>query len=288
MARNYSFAGSGFTEEFVPVEEGVSLKVSKWIPTKTLHAPLVFAAGWVSAVSGWEDLLEVLTVNRPVYYVETREKLSARIEKNHLKPHDFSIPRMATDLIEICHHYRFPDNSFVMMGSSLGATAILEALKKGRLRAQSAFLVGPNSEFHVPWYIRGIAWLPADSYHILKHFVLWYLRNFRVDARKEPEQMKRYDDTLKIAHPQRIKLSALSAINMKYRVWPSIETIRVPVAIAFAPTDTLHSEVAIRRMADALSESHIIRCPTNRYMHNADILTDIDRFIRKTVNPIVA
>jgi len=74
-------------------------------------------------------------------------------------------------------------------------------------------------------------------------------------------------------------LSALSAINMKYRVWPDIETIRVPVSIAFAPTDTLHSQEAIYRMAEKLPAAELVQCPTNRYMHRAEMMADIEKFL---------
>ena len=74
--------------------------------------------------------------------------------------------------------------------------------------------------------------LPAAAYHPAKRFALWYLRNFRVDAKAEPDQMRRYVRTLNAADPVRLKLSARAVLD--YSVWPDLETATTPVAIAYA------------------------------------------------------
>jgi hypothetical protein len=168
------------------------------------------------------------------------------------------------------------------MGSSMGATAILEALKNNALKARAAFLIGPNGEFKGPPILKHLINLPHQSYHIIKYIILWYLKTFRVDTEKEPEQMQRYKKTLHSPDTQRIRLSAKAAINMKYQVWPDIETIQTPVALAYASTDKLHSTVNIRRIANSLPKSVIITCESNRYMHSAKILDDLYTFLKNT------
>jgi len=274
---------SVYQELSVCVQSDVHLRVMTWRPKKPVSdAPIVFVAGWVSAVSGWMPLLKVMAARRPVYYIETREKRSALIEKKALTPDDFSIKQMAEDLISICQQLGIAGTTTTVVGSSLGATALLEALKGGRLTAGTAFLIAPNSDFKAPWYLHWMLFLPAFLYHGLKYFVLWYLRTFLVDVKKEPEQMMRYNETLLVAHPQRIKFSARSAIHDHYEVWPDLSSVTIPVALAYAPTDTFHSSENIRIMADRLPKATIVACPSNKYMHSADVMQDIEAFVLKS------
>ncbi len=264
----------------VPVQEGVRLRVMTWRPKEPVNdAPVIFVAGWVSAVSGWAPLLKVMAPRRPVYYIETREKKSAVFESVKLTPADFSIERMAEDLIRVCGHLGIDSPRATAIGSSLGATALLEALKGGRLKAGTAFLIAPNSDFKAPWYLQWLLLLPASCYHGIKYFIIWYLKTFVCDVKHEPEQMVRYRETLLTAHPRRLKLSAKAAIRKRYQVWPHLDSVKIPVALAYAPTDTLHSSANIRLMAERLPRATVVACPSNRYMHSADVLRDIEAFV---------
>jgi hypothetical protein len=138
-------------------------------------------------------------------------------------------------------------------------------------------LVGPNAEFRLPWWGWPIIRLPASAYHLIKHFVIWYVRHFRVDEKAEPEQMLRYERTLLSAEPLRLKMSARAVID--YEVWPDLETIAAPVAIAYAPTDTLHGEHEVLGIVNKLPQGRAVECASNAYMHDARIIEDLDRFL---------
>lgn len=271
-----------FSSYYRRADKNVELKVMQWQPSNPKsNDPVIFVAGWVSSVSGWTDFLGGLAPRQPVFYIETREKESACVEIKKPKPSDFSIERIAKDLITVCEHLPVDMNRAILMGSSLGATALLEALKHKGMPARAAFLIGPNSEFKAPPVLKHLIHLHYSSYHVLKHIAIWYLRLFRVDTKNEPEQMKRYKDTLLTAHAQRLKLSAKAAIHMKYQIWPDIETIETPVALAYAPTDKLHTAENIKRMAESLPRGTTIPCRSNRYMHSARILDDLYRFLKE-------
>jgi pimeloyl-ACP methyl ester carboxylesterase len=150
-------------------------------------------------------------------------------------------------------------------------------MKHDRLRPRRAFLVGPNTEFRFPTWFRPMLRLPAPSYAAIKHLVLWYLRHVKVDVRKEPEQMERYETTLKEAKPDRIKLSAMALST--YSVWPDLETVRVPCAVAWAHSDTLHDAHNIARMLRVLPAATEVRCPSNKHMHDAPVAADMRAFL---------
>jgi pimeloyl-ACP methyl ester carboxylesterase len=266
-----------FSIRHLRVEDGVELRVLRWVPERTTtRAPIVFVAGWVSVVGGWAPLLRVLAQERPIHYIETREKRSARIDRKKLRVEEFGIERLAKDLIRVSSALEIGDRA-IFFGSSMGSNAILEALKHGGQRAHAAFLVGPNSHFAFPWWGRCFLVMPAWGYHAFKHFVLWYLRNYRVNMKDDPGQMLRYDRTLRAAHPLRLKLSAKAV--QQYQVWPGLETIDVPVAIAYGSSDTLHGEEDVKRIVARLPRGKAIPCPSSTYMHTAAVAEDLSGFL---------
>jgi len=267
-----------FRHHQVEVEAGVRLTVYEWQPG-TGAKPLVFVAGWVSVIEGWRPLLEVLARERPVYYIETREKRSAVIDRRLLRPASFAIPKLANDLVAICDQLAIDPRQRVLFASSMGSNAVLEALKKRRLAARGAFLVGPNAEFRFPIWGRCLVALPASIYHLIRPFVIWYVGRFRVNVKEDPEQMARYERTLRAAHPQRLKLSAQAVLG--YSLLPGLETVAVPVAIAFATSDTLHGAEEVRRIVDAMPRGEAVECPSNTYMHTAAVAADLQRFISR-------
>jgi pimeloyl-ACP methyl ester carboxylesterase len=275
--------GVKFTESRLTVEGGVSLRLYEWQPEDVGQAdPILFVAGWISLVTGWAPLLEKLVPTRAVYYLETREKESADLAPGHMRPDGFTIPRLAEDLVAVSEALGLDRDRTVLFGSSMGSNAILEGLKGGRLAAKAAFLIGPNAEFHFPWWGRPLVHLPPWVYSAAKPFVLWYLRNFRVNSREDPEQMARYVRTIRAADPERIMLSARAVIN--YDAMPGLETVTVPVAVAFAASDTLHGENEVQRIVDAMPRGRAVSCPSNTYMHTAAVIADLDRFIEEATS----
>lgn len=272
--------GVYFNERRLTVEAGVRLRLYEWRPESDDGAdPILFVAGWISLVTGWVPLLEELVRHRRVYYLETREKESAEITPKLMRPESFLVSRLAEDLVEVSNQLELDGDRTVLFGSSMGSNAILEALKGDRLKAKAAFVVGPNAEFHFPWWGRPLIHLPPWVYSAAKPFVLWYLRTFRVNSREDPEQMARYVRTIRAADPERIMLSAQAVID--YEAMPGLETISSPVAVAYAASDTLHSEEEVGRIVDAMPRGVAVSCPSNTYMHTAEVVADLDRFLAR-------
>lgn len=269
-------AGVEFRRHQIEVEDGVLLTVYDWQPG-TGAKPLVFVAGWVSVIEGWRSLLEVLVRERPVIYMETREKRSAVFERGHVRPADFAIPRLGDDVIEVCDRLAIDPERRVFFASSMGSNAVLEGFKHGRLAGRGAFLVGPNAEFRFPSWGRALTYMPAAIYHLARPFMVWYLRRFRVNVSVDPEQMARYERTLKAAHPVRLKLSARAVLG--YSLFPGLETVEMPVAVAYASSDTLHQGQEVHRIVEALPHGEAVECPSNTYMHTASVAGDLRRFL---------
>lgn len=273
-----SVAGVTYCERMLEVEEGVRLKVREWHPEVASAEPIFFVAGWVSLVSGWHSLLEVLVATRRVSYLETRDKASAEIDRRLLRAPSFSIPRLAEDLIVAAGELGLDDGRAVLFGSSMGSNAILEALKGERLAAKAAFLVGPNVGFHFPrWGRVAVRVVPAWLIERLKGFVIWYLRRFRVDACSDPGQMARYVRTVRAADPLRLKLSAAAVLD--YSALPGLESVAIPVAVAYAGSDRLHGEDEVARIVGAMPRGSAVSCPSNTYMHAAAVAADLEAYL---------
>ncbi len=265
--------GATFEDGWVDAGPGARLRLLAW--RRPAGRPILFVPGWVSALEGWMDLLRVLAREHPVHYLETREKASAELTTP--KVADFRIAAVAREVERATAAAGIDLAETVVVGSSLGASILLEAMKGPSFAPRAAFLIGPTCRFDIPWWGYPIMQLPAGLYRPIKYFVLWYLRTFRVDAEREPEQMRRYDQTLKVADPVRMKLSARGVAG--YEIWNGLEAVRAPVAVAYASTDKLHREHDIERLLASLPRPTAVPCPSNKYMHSAELAPDIARFL---------
>src|SRR5664280_677392 len=80
------------------VSDGVSLKIIDFTPQNiSQEKPVIlFVAGWISLISGWKDVLKVLTAEHRVIYLESREKQSSTVPD--IKKVSFSIERLKLDI----------------------------------------------------------------------------------------------------------------------------------------------------------------------------------------------
>ena len=55
--------------------------------------------------------------------------------------------------------------------------------------------------------------------------------------------------------------------------------MRTPVGVSYAESDSLHGAEAIQKLCDALPTATSYECPTNLYLHRADVISELDRFL---------
>jgi len=266
-----------YQERYLRVGAGVELLLRSWEPEDPrLDWPVVFVPGWISLPQGWTRLLQGLAARQPVFYLETREKASARFQRSMVSS-DFSIERCAADLVAISRALPGDPEQRVWLAASLGATILVPALTQHGLTARAALLISPNADFHYPWWVGPITYMPSWLYPPVRDFVLWYLRRFKVDAQREPEQMARYERTMNAAEPTRLKLSARAFKG--FELWPILDQLQLPVGVAYASSDTLHAEDDVRRLLQALPGGRGFACPSNLHLHRAELLAELDAFL---------
>lgn len=273
---DYCAPGTKWTEQMVSVSDNVSLRVIEFYPHKHTTQPTVlFIAGWISLMKGWKLVLQEMTKDFNIIYVETREKISSQI--NGTK--DFSVKAIAMDLVKLVEIFGLQKNKYIMFGSSLGGTAILESYQNVNHKPLCFALLGPNAEYRTPWWGLIIIYLFWTRLYtaVLKPFVKWYLRNFRLDIETDRAQYEKYCNALDAADPKKLKPGALALA--KYKVWDILENIDLPVLIIGATKDLLHEPQNLIQMDEILPNSTFLDMETNTYAHGPELVVEIRKYI---------
>jgi pimeloyl-ACP methyl ester carboxylesterase len=222
-------------------------------------------AGWISLISGWRGVLKVLTAEHRVIYCETREKQSSTVPD--VKKVSFSIERLKLDIGEIIENIIPPSEKFILAGSSLGASAILEYCASDKRKPVCSVLINPNAEFRFPKFLGEIIPILHPSLYLaIKPVIKWYLRNFRLDKKTCKEQIEKYENTLDCANPYKLKANALAIKN--YVIWGRIDNINVPCLVMGATSDTLHATENVKRLLKLIPDSTYIELKSNMENHS--------------------
>ncbi len=254
-------------EYLLGVSDGVSLKIIDFTPqnVSSKKPVIVFVAGWISLISGWQGVIKTLTAEYRVLYLESREKNSSSVP--NVKKVSFSMERLGLDISEILEKSVPASEEFILAGSSLGATAILEYCGSDKRKPSAAVLIGPNAEFRFPKLLAAIVPVfPPALYSLIKPVIKWYLRNFRLDKKNSREQIVKYENTLDCADPYKLKANALAIKN--YKLWNNLKNIEVPCLIMGARTDTLHGTGDIKRMMEIMPYSSYMEFESNMETHS--------------------
>lgn len=273
----YCAPGVTWKEEMIPVSENVSLRVITFTPAvENTNPAVVFVAGWISLMAGWKKVLREMTKDFPVHYMETREKITARV---HGKG-EYSAEAIGQDIVALTSHFHLTDRNYILFGSSLGATAILDCCRFLKQSPLCLVLVGPNAEFRVPrWGMVIIRILYPPMYFVVKPFVKWYLKTFRLDVKSDYAQYEKYCNALDAADPWKLKKAAVSL--SKYQVWDLLEDIEYPTLIIGASKDKLHEPENLKRMVSMMERGTYLDLETNKAAHEEIVVEEIRKYIAK-------
>lgn len=268
--------GASAEERWVEVAPAVSLRVLIWKPDDAAAAgqnPVVMVPGWGSVFEGWRPLVTEWVKRRPLYYIETRDKGSARIDRPVMKS-DFPMEKHGEDVAAVLEALGIEHSEVDWYSSSLGATLLIDAYQRGALGGRSSVLLAPNPDFDFPLWSRIMINfpLPMFVYRRLVNFVAWV-----VDRRtKEEGQKIRYRRALLAQDVRRMLLSA--RVNLGYSLPADLSAIEVPCAVMTASSDTLHGIDKVRQVVDAMPNCLLIEVPSNQYAHEPDVLAEIEEF----------
>jgi len=260
----------------VQTDDGVSLRVLRWNPMDSQAAardPVVVIAGWASIFNGWRPLISAWAMQRPIIYVETREKKSA-VWTRRLRVKDFSMARHADDIAKALETLRIQSSNVDWFSSSLGATLLIDAFQAGTLGGRSSVMLAPNPSFAFPFWARPILRIPFPRliYAKLRGLGMWVVRR----KTKEPAQRARYERSLAAQDLERLVLSMKA--NLGYVLPEDCSGVTMPCAVLAATSDTLHGMDKIASVVERLPNAKLIEVPSNQYAHEADVLEQIETF----------
>jgi pimeloyl-ACP methyl ester carboxylesterase len=274
--QEYSAHGASVQDRMVEVSETVSLHVISFIPaTEDRRPPIVFVAGWISQIFGWKDVLLEMTKYHTVHYVETREKITSCV-KGAI---DCRVEAIGDDIVKLIERLDLLENNYVLFGSSLGATAIVECYRHLTRKPLALALVGPNAVFYVPRIWKAIVTLfYPPLYALIRPPVKWYLKTFRLDVRTDRAQYEKYCIALDEAEPWKLKNAVIGVWN--YRIWDRLASLDCPVLLIGASRDVLHEHENLTRMATMIPQATVIDLETNSRTHSASMVVELNSYLR--------
>ena len=272
----YAVQGSRVTDNLVEINEQVTLRlVSFENPANEKTPAILFVAGWVSQISAWQEVLIELTKNYDVHYLETREKISSQ-NKGRV---EYGVEDIASDIVTVIRKSGFSDDRYCIMGSSLGATAIVNSCLSLSLKPLAIILIAPNAVFRVPAF-----WMPViyafhpRFYFLLKPVIKWYLKNFRLSYKSDPQQYEKYCTALDAADPWKLKKGILRL--RRYKIWDILPQVNYPALIIGASKDALHEPENLKKMASMMPKATYLDLETNKNTHSKLMVDSAHHFIQ--------
>ncbi len=267
--------GTSADEKMVELSPTVKLRHYVFTPAQNNgKLSVVFVPGWISVMAGWHDVLVELSREHQIFYLETREKKSSILGSRE----KYDVESIGDDIVNYVNWLKLKDRGYILFGSSLGATAILDCAQKLKQRPKCLALVGPNAVIRVPRF--GIVMVHLVSppiYALIKPFVKWYLKNFRLDVKSDPSQYIKYCTALDNADPAKLKKAAIPL--SKYSVWDILPKIDLPVVIFGASKDVMHEPENLQKMHQILPESTLIDLETNQGTHSPAMVLELKKYI---------
>jgi pimeloyl-ACP methyl ester carboxylesterase len=271
----YCSPGATYRDERVAISPHVTLRLISFTPPQgSASPPLVFVAGWISQIEAWKEVLREMTKDFGVHYVETREKISAEVKGRA----GYGVEDIAGDIVGLIDQLGLAPGGYVLCGSSLGATAILESYRSLTKKPGCLVLIAPNAAFRVPVFWKGVVTLFYPGlYALIRPTVKWYLRRFRLNIDADRAQYEKYCHALDAADPWKLKKAVMAVWS--YEVWSILTTVDCPTLIVNASKDKLHEPGSMKRMSAAIPRATEIDLETNAGTHSKNVVQAIRSYL---------
>lgn len=271
----YCAQGSTCKEEMVSVSPNISLRIITFSPSQQKENPaLVFVPGLVSLIAGWKEVLLEMTKDFTVYYIETREKITSKVKGKV----NYSLEAIGQEIAALVSHFNLESRGYILFGSSLGATAILESSRFLEIDPLCLVLIGPNAVFRIPKFYRIIIRVFHPGFYLLlKPVVKWYLKTFRLDTEADYAQYEKYCQSLDAADPWKLKKAAVAF--SRYKVWDLLAEIDFPTLIIGASRDTLHEPENLKKMVAMMKNAVYLDLETNKLTHSSGMVREMRNYI---------
>ncbi len=271
---SFCHPGAIYRVEYTVLPTGVELLTVIFKPYEPLDTPpVLFIPGLASVIENFRETLIELTRNHTVYYLETREKKSARITGEHR----FAVADVTSDIVRFAK-MKFPaGTAYVMAGYSLGATAIAEAFPLLHNKPGRIILIEPNSSFPFQGWLLFLARAARVIYYPVKPFLKWHMRHFRINLAEDYEMYRINCRILDSAEPERIG-KAIRHLS-QYHMGGCLGEISIPALVVVASKDRFHSHDEGVGIARQIRGSVYLDLVDNKRTHSSEMGRKISDFI---------
>jgi pimeloyl-ACP methyl ester carboxylesterase len=262
-------------DRMVKISDDVTLRVVTFItPLENENPSVVFVAGWITQMIAWKFVLKEMTKDFNVIYVETREKISSCLKRKA----DYDVTTIGKDIAKLVDKLNLREGRYVLFGSSLGATVIVDCFQYLIKKPLALVLIGPNAVFRVPriWHFIVKLFYPP-LYALIRPSVKWYLKNFRLDVKADRQQYEKYCEALDAADPWKLKKAVLAV--EKYEIWDRLKSISCPTLLVSASKDVLHEPENLRKMASIIPQTIMVDLETNKITHSERVVEEFRHFL---------
>lgn len=221
----------------------------------TRPQPLVFLPGWGAVLAGFEAVLDAIDPDVEIYYLETREKGSSRMQRGA----GFSMEQTAADLGDAAAALGLEEHGYVLMGSSFGASVAAEALADGVLAGRlpaATVLFEPMSEL---WLPRGL--LAASRFAPLSLVALLKPLLKRLVLAGMGAETQRRRAALVIDGADLRKWRRAAVAMREWSLLALAPRITEPVVVVRTTGDRFHDASVFPRIVDALPQGELLTRP---------------------------
>jgi pimeloyl-ACP methyl ester carboxylesterase len=273
MFESFAYPGTRIYETNVEVDDNAIIRILYFQPQQASgKLPLMIVPGLSSVIESFGELLREITRTHEVFYVETREKPSSKVSKHCL----FDMASFSRDVSAVVHQFGFKEDSYLLVGFSLGAAAIMEAYSGLEKKPACLLLAEPVPAFRFPRWTLPLAGIAPAVYPLLKPFAKWYIRHFMIDTRKDEEIMRIVERALNSADPNKLGRTLRSIHG--FEAWQHLPHINTRTVIIATSMDTLHNHEDIMKMEQLLPNAHTIDLENNRRSHGVEVCEIIRSF----------
>ena len=275
----FAHAGCSIRERYVPVDGQVSIRMVTFEPPRRRDAlPMVLAVGLSTVMESFRGMLQAITAERTVHYVETREKPTSRVKGRVA----FDMPAFARDVEAAVAAAGLQERGYLLAGYSLGATAIMHGYARIVPKPCCLLLAEPVPVFRFPWWGPSLVRLAVPLYGIVMPIVKWYLRRFRIDTSEDPEVMRIVERALDTADPRKLQRAFLSIDG--YAAWEHLGHIDARTLVIGTSKDTLHTHGDIVRLPEHIASCTLMDMEDNMASHSGAMSDIIRGFLGEMEN----
>lgn len=266
--------GTIYFERMIDVSRSVSLRVVSFYPKSNRQKlPVLLVPGLISVMLTFKNILLELTKDFVVHYVETREKSSSIV----LGKTDYHVASIGMDIIEVVSCLGLKEQEYVLCGTSLSATAMVDCYNDFKCYPFCMVLLEPNASFYYPKWSLFINRYSAPWYRFIKPVIKCYLKNFIVNTKEDYEMYEINCRALDAADPYKLRDVVLAISS--YQIWDRLDSVKSPTLIVYASRDTFHRHDDITKMISMLKKSSRCDLETHERIHSREFVERIRNYI---------